>query len=109
MEILYAMSVKAVKEGDIEYSRRLGRLIKELHQETRIKIPLYIKRGLCKRCNVALVPGITASIRLRSQGNFSYIVVRCLACGWIHRYPYKRTSKIKRFVIKNLNPLETIK
>jgi len=89
MEILYKLSVNAIKEGDVEYARRLGSLIRDLHERTRVKIPLYIKRGLCKNCNAPLIPGITARVRLRSQGNFSYIVVRCLVCGWIHRYPYK--------------------
>ncbi len=90
MEILYNLAVDAVKKGDIDYARRLGNLIKELHKGTRVKIPLHIKRQLCKNCNVPLIPGVTASVRLRSQGKFSYLVVKCLVCGWIHRYPYKK-------------------
>jgi ribonuclease P protein subunit RPR2 len=90
MKILYTLAIASVKQGDIEYARKLGELIKRMHQETRVKIPIAIKRGLCKNCNVPLIPGVTARVRLRTQGRFSYIVVKCLVCGWIHRYPYKR-------------------
>lgn len=93
MNILYTISMNAARAGDIEYSKHLGELIKKLHQRTRIRIPFYIKRGLCKKCHVALIPGRTASIRLKSQGKYSYIVIRCLVCGQIHRYPYKGHEK----------------
>lgn len=90
MEILFDLSVNAARRGDLAYSRMLGEAIRKLHTGTRVPIPAGIKRSICKNCSAPLIPGLTATIRLRSQGKFSYLVVKCAICGWIHRYPYKR-------------------
>ncbi|MCE4600802.1 MAG: ribonuclease P Rpr2/Rpp21/SNM1 subunit [Desulfurococcales archaeon] len=90
IEILYEIAVQKAKEGDWDYAARLGSLIKEMSTTTRVRPPRWIKKALCKRCNLPLIPGVTASLRLRSQGRFSYIVIRCARCGWIHRRPYKK-------------------
>ncbi len=90
MTILYNLACNAARQGDLEYARRLGLLIRRLHLGTRVKPPRYIKRGLCRHCYTPLIPGLTARVRLRTQGRrFSYKVIVCKVCGWIHRYPYK--------------------
>lgn len=90
MSILYDMALERARSGDYEQASRLGSLIKELSLRTRVRMPKRLKRGLCKNCNLPLIPGITSRVRLRSQGGFSYRVLTCLRCGWMHRYPYKR-------------------
>lgn len=87
--ILYNMALERARSGDYEQASRLGLLIKELSMRTRIRIPRSVKRGLCKNCSLPLIPGVTSRVRLRSQGRFSYRVVTCSRCGWMHRYPYK--------------------
>ena len=90
IRILYEAALEAARRGDLDYSARLGGLIRELSTYTRVRIPRDVKKGLCKHCSAPLIPGLTARVRLVSQGGFSYKVIRCLRCGWIHRYPYKK-------------------
>ena len=88
--ILYSMALEAARAGDLEYARMLTGLIRRLATRNRVRPPRSIKRGICKNCGAPLIPGVTARVRLRSQGrSFAYRVVVCLECGWIHRYPYK--------------------
>ncbi|MCE4607597.1 MAG: hypothetical protein F7B61_01380 [Caldisphaeraceae archaeon] len=92
MERLFNISKEKVKEGDIEYSRRISELIFRLSLRNKIKIPRAIKRSICKNCHVALVPGFTCTIRLRSQGKVSYLVIKCKECGWVKRIPYNKVK-----------------
>ncbi|MEB3779081.1 MAG: ribonuclease P Rpr2/Rpp21/SNM1 subunit [Desulfurococcales archaeon] len=89
IERIYLLAVEAAKRGEWDYSSRLGSYIKELSRATRVRMDRRIKRGLCKKCSIPLIPGVTATVRTRSQGCFAYIVIRCRTCGWIHRYPYR--------------------
>ncbi len=93
IDIAYRIAVDAARKGEWEYSSRLGSYIKRMSMATRVRMNRRVKRGLCKRCSIALIPGVTATVRTRSQGCFSYIIIRCRACGWIHRYPYKTRCK----------------
>ncbi|XP_015763392.1 PREDICTED: ribonuclease P protein subunit p21-like isoform X2 [Acropora digitifera] len=44
-----------------------------------------IKRKICKYCHVVLVPGVTATVRLRRKRE-KHIVVKCLCCKKMKRY-----------------------
>ena len=90
IRILYSIALEAARKGDHTQASRVGSLIRLLSMRTRVRIPRNIKRGLCKNCNMPLIPGVTSRVRLRSQGKFSYKVQTCINCGWIHRYPYKK-------------------
>ncbi len=90
IQTLYSMAVDAARRGDVEYARMLTGLIRRLSQRNRVRPPRAVKRGICKNCGAPLLPGLTARVRLRSQGRgFAYRVITCLECGWVHRYPYK--------------------
>ncbi len=89
MRVLYNLAVEDARSGEFEHARMLTRLIKRLSTRNRVHIPLDIKRGICKNCGVPLIPGSTSRIRLVHDGRSSKIVVTCLICGWMHRYPYK--------------------
>ncbi len=87
--ILFGLSLDAVRRGEYEYARMLVGLIARISRANRARLPRRLKRRICKNCNIPLVPGVTARYRLRRDGARSWLVVRCLLCGWIHRYPYK--------------------
>lgn len=89
-DILYNIASGEARRGNLEYASQLGQLIKQLARFTGVRLPRSLKRRLCKRCGLPLIPGATSTVRLRSQGRFSYIVVKCAKCGWIHRRPYKK-------------------
>jgi ribonuclease P protein subunit RPR2 len=80
------------RAGRREESRLIVAQALELSKSTRVRVPRRLKRWICRNCKAPLIPGVNASVRLRSQGGMSYVVVRCLWCGWIHRRPYKKRS-----------------
>lgn len=94
ISIVYSIAVDSVRKGEREYARRLGSYIREMSRRTRVRAPKPIKRSLCKNCNIPLIPGLTATIRARSQSRkHKYIVVKCSECGYIHRYVYKKEAE----------------
>ena len=90
-KIIYGMAVEAARRGDYDRARELGSYLWTLYLEARVPMPRRIKRGICRKCKAPLIPGVTARVRIRSQGCLSYRVITCGVCGWIHRYPYRRT------------------
>jgi ribonuclease P protein subunit RPR2 len=51
----------------------------------RVSIPKELRRQICKNCGSYLLPG--QNCRIRADGN--NIIITCLNCGNIKRYPYK--------------------
>ena len=102
--------VKQAKEmalKDEDLSRRYVDLARRISSRTKVRIPGELKRFLCKRCGIALVPGHNARIRLRAHS--SGIVVTCLRCGFAKRYPVRtrisstrRRSAIKPYIAQTL-------
>ena len=83
--LLYRMAVEEARRGDIGAARRLVEHALELLKRMRLRKPYPLRRLVCKNCRAPLIPGVTAQVRL-SEGR---VVVRCLACGYIRRYPYR--------------------
>ena len=89
IKLLYKYALNEARRDNIKLARRYIYLIKRIAAKARVKVPRRIKRSVCKNCQIPLIPGITSRVRLQSEGKGSRIVVTCLVCGWIHRYPYK--------------------
>ncbi|XP_063694501.1 ribonuclease P protein subunit p21-like [Bolinopsis microptera] len=45
-----------------------------------------LKRSMCSKCKVVLVPGNTARIRVRSKAGNQFRVITCVVCGLSKRY-----------------------
>lgn len=73
---------------DATLSKRYVQLARKVSMRTKIRIPKEEKHYLCKNCGIALIPGLNARIRL-SPGN-DRIVVTCIPCGAVKRYPFSR-------------------
>lgn len=86
---LYRLAVDAVKRGEVDYARSLVAEALEILKRMRIKRPRVLKRMVCKNCLVPLIPGVTARVRIRD----STIVVTCLECGYIRRFPLARERR----------------
>jgi len=93
IRLLYRYAIIEVKKGNIDLARRYVYLMKRIVSKAKTRMPRRIKRSICKNCMTPLIPGVTARVRLQSEGRGSRIVVTCLLCGWIHRYPYKLRKK----------------
>ncbi len=87
---LIELSEEMARRGEIEYSRKYSELALEILMRTRTRLPPHLKRRICKNCHVALVPGVTATTRIRGTRRCIRIVTRCRVCGWIHRLEFRR-------------------
>ncbi len=90
MRRLYIEAIRFAKQGDIELARELVSDADEIRRILRLRKPMFLRRGVCKHCGVPLIPGVTASYRLRRDGSITRLVVTCTVCGFKHRYIVKR-------------------
>jgi ribonuclease P protein subunit RPR2 len=92
IQILLAQARKMV-EKDKDLSRRYVDLARRISERTKVRIPGELKRYLCKECGIALVPGINARVRLHARN--TGIVITCLECGSMKRFPVTRRTGTK--------------
>ena len=93
---LFTLGEMEVRQGRIELARRYGELIYRIAAKAGVRIPRAIKRRICRKCKVILVPGLTMRVRIQSEGSRgSRVVVTCLKCGWIRRY-YIKVSRSRK-------------
>lgn len=89
MQILLGQA-KDVAGKDQKLSRRYVELARKISTRTKIRIPKEDKRYLCKGCGIALIPGLNARVRLRPRN--TRVVITCLSCGAVKRYPFNRKN-----------------
>jgi ribonuclease P protein subunit RPR2 len=75
---------------DEKLSRRYVNLARKISSRTKVRIPRESKMYLCKGCGLALVPGHNARIRLHAHT--TGIVISCMSCGAVKRYPVSTKS-----------------
>ncbi len=83
--LLYRLAVEEARRGNVDRARRLVEQALEILKRMRLRKPYVLRRMVCKNCLAPLIPGLTATVRLR-EGK---IVVRCSLCGYIRRFPFK--------------------
>ncbi|MDY0386017.1 MAG: ribonuclease P protein component 4 [Methanolobus sp.] len=69
-----------------EKSERYVLLARKIGMRHRVSIPAELKRNFCKQCGSLLVTGQNSRRRIK-DGN---IIITCLKCGGVKRYPFKR-------------------
>ncbi|KAJ5474177.1 hypothetical protein N7475_003743 [Penicillium sp. IBT 31633x] len=96
----------AKQEKTDEPLRNLSRVcvshLRAVAMKTQIRLPVTLKRSVCKRCDTVLTPGVTCSHETRnaSRGGkkpwADLLVVRCFTCGTVKRFPQtdKRAKKL---------------
>ncbi len=77
--------------GDVEMSRRYVELARKISKRTKVRIPSEEKRYLCKGCGLPLIPGKNARVRVLA-GN-PRVVITCLSCGTLRRYPFTKRNR----------------
>ncbi|WP_094227870.1 ribonuclease P protein component 4 [Methanolobus psychrotolerans] len=77
--------------NDSGRSERYISLARKIGMRHRVSIPAELKRNLCKKCGSLLVPGKNSRTRLKD----SYVIITCLECGEVKRYPFNKVSKVK--------------
>ncbi|MEM0199191.1 MAG: ribonuclease P Rpr2/Rpp21/SNM1 subunit [Desulfurococcaceae archaeon] len=95
--ILFNLARSRARLGDYELARRYIEIALKISKKAKVKLKRSYKRSYCRSCFAPLIPGITLSVRIRSEGKGSRVVYRCLLCGWTRRYMIKnRTRKSKQ-------------
>ncbi|MFP4218307.1 MAG: ribonuclease P protein component 4 [Salinarchaeum sp.] len=80
---LESLAATAAAEDDRDLARYYVRLAKRIAERNRLSLPRSFKRRTCDACDLYLLPGTTARVRLNDG-----VVVTTCACGAIDRYPY---------------------
>ena len=80
---------RAELSNDPAKSERYVSLARKMGMRNRVSIPSELKRDLCRNCGSLLVPGKNSRIRLKD----GCVVVTCLVCGGIKRYPFSKGKK----------------
>ncbi|MEM0324831.1 MAG: ribonuclease P [Candidatus Aenigmatarchaeota archaeon] len=86
IKILLKLAFEKVKEKDLELAKRYVELARKIALRTNFRLKK-LKRLFCKKCNIPLVYGLTARVRLNKY--HKTINVTCLNCNFTKRYPYK--------------------
>jgi ribonuclease P protein subunit RPR2 len=76
--------------------------LRDVAMKTQIRLPVTLKRTLCKRCATLLTPGVTCSYEIRNESRggkkpwADVLIVRCLSCSTEKRFPQteKRAKKL---------------
>lgn len=88
--ILYGLAIEEVRAGRFDRARRYVEIALRLIQKANARKPTFLRRGICKNCLVPLVPGLTATVRLKGNRKYVIITRKCLLCGWVSRVPCLR-------------------
>ena len=86
ISILYNLAVSQTGK-DMELVKDYVKILRRISAHYKVGIPEGIKDRICKRCNLALIPGLTASVRLASSKG--YIVYKCGRCRGENHVFYK--------------------
>ena len=76
---------------DISLADRYAELAFKIAMRARVRLPRKYKLRICRKCRKYLLPGVTASIRIRSRRE-THLVVKCLRCGYMRRYIIRKKS-----------------
>jgi len=83
IRLLFELAEESFEKAPL-LSNRYVLLAKKISMRHRIRMPRALKRRICKKCGVFLVPGSNSRIRIRDDR----VVTTCLECGMIVRIPY---------------------
>jgi ribonuclease P protein subunit RPR2 len=94
IEKLFKEAERRAKEGRLELSNRYVEIARKIAMKYLVRIPKDAKMRYCRKCGSYLVPGKNCRVRLQKHK----VVVTCLNCGNVRRYPYIREIKERRKV-----------
>jgi ribonuclease P protein subunit RPR2 len=94
MKILLNLAYK-VFHKDPSLSRKYVELTKKIGMKSSVRLPRKSKMFLCKKCGNLLVPGTNCRVRIKPECG-TKIIITCLTCKWIKRYPLTKGKKLKK-------------
>lgn len=90
---LYTLAVASMDDHPQRSARYIA-LLRAISKKHKVTLPRGLKKGICKECNMPLIPGKNATVRTRNAS----VVVTCGNCGAIKRYPFRKERAARRAV-----------
>jgi ribonuclease P protein subunit RPR2 len=103
IEILFNLAEKKFGKHP-ELSNRYVELARKIGMRYNITLPKGLKRTFCRKCRSYIVPGKNCIVRTSSAQKS--VIVKCLECGNVMRFPYRRERNLRR---KRNNRLKNLK
>jgi len=94
ISILLRLARDTVK-SDPSLSKRYVELAQRIAMRSGVRLGAQRKQFICKNCKSPLVPGVNCRVRVRTEYG-TRVVVTCLECGSIKRYPAVKEKRLKR-------------
>jgi len=86
IERLFSLA-KENLEKNPKRSRNYVELARKIGMRYTVRLTKDQKRSFCKSCNQLLIVGKTSRVELDNQKKL--IIIKCLNCDNLYRYPYK--------------------
>ncbi|OPY28617.1 MAG: Ribonuclease P protein component 4 [Methanocella sp. PtaU1.Bin125] len=88
IERLFGLAERACRDRP-DLADRYVDIARRISMRHRVSIPGGLKRHVCKECGGYMAPGVNARVRIDGRN----VLITCLRCGGIKRYPYKSESR----------------
>lgn len=88
VKILFDLAKKEFPKHP-ERSQHYASMILDTAKRMKLRLPLSVKRFICRKCSSLLVPSKT--LKVRSLKGF--MIYQCLNCNYIRRYGYLKNKK----------------
>ncbi|XP_013393903.1 ribonuclease P protein subunit p21 isoform X1 [Lingula anatina] len=95
MNFLYQAAHHALASNpdNVEMVRFYTHSLKNIAKRKVLRLDPSLKRTMCKRCSMLLVPGVSATVRVRGKG-LKRVIVKCVECKLLKRFPLKEGYKL---------------
>lgn len=75
-----------------ELSRQYILTARKIAMSAKIRLPVELRREICKKCNSLLVNGFNCRVRIK-QKREPHVVVTCLNCGYHKRMLLRKKTE----------------
>ncbi len=93
IDILFSKAEKEFGKNPSLSHRWVG-MARKIATRYNIRLPKELRRRLCKKCLHFLVPGKNCTVRTNTKQQA--VVIKCLDCGNVMRFPYRKEKKAKK-------------
>lgn len=84
IEILLKLADERTKKGDFDLAKRYVELARKIAMKCNVRFKKEQKIKVCKKCSTYLLHSVTSRVRVYK----GRVIITCLNCGSIKRYPY---------------------
>ncbi|MHA1874475.1 MAG: ribonuclease P protein component 4 [Candidatus Heimdallarchaeaceae archaeon] len=76
---------------DFKLAQKYVEQARKIQMRTRVSLPDYWKKRICRHCKTLLKPGVNCKVRLSSTNRV--VSIKCNICGQYNRFPYYKHKK----------------